>query len=387
MKRFVWVFVLLCLLPAVGQAGDPLKQQEPLHSILQQKVPDDDVGAYKLLWQMYDANGVLWTPSLRTWLWRRDLTRLEGGTPPSMTVEQAIDSPLADGGAYREAAMAYVAERFSIRLAVDGVAGIPPGTIRSGEGIYVTRAGDHVFVGAVVTNRGSLNAELGARVQVDDASLSCAPVQISAGGVAGTWCRASGPGGTVAGQVAYIVEALKHFDGIVKRVDLATGDPTRHVMADSGADYAPPWETALGVRELAGVEISNRIRAIEAARSPVPTTAWAVLVVIAALLATGGTAHYNSAHRAFLPRGLFVGYVILVVVALCISGLDESTGAPMKGVLSLMAQMVVGLPWSLSLLSPDNRLPNGSGFPWLFAAGNAALLFVFSSPGRRYEAG
>lgn len=382
-----WILLALVFaLPASAQAVDPLRAKEPLRSILQREVPDDERGAYLTVWELNDApgGGLTEASALRTWLWQRDLAILEGRATARMTVAQAIASPLADVSKYQEAAKAYVAARFSIRLAVDGVAGVPPGAKRTARGIYAEGPHENVSVSAVITNLGKSDALVRAEVRLPNAFLRCAAIQLSAGSSGATWCSHIGIGNGAAEKAAIIMSGVKSFDGVVKIADVATGNPVRHVMASLTGPSVPAWEDALGVQQEARKAIEKELHARDESRGDVPPIAWAMLVVIAVILATGGTAHYNSASRPFVPRFLLVGYMMVMLVALVVSGLDSSSGAPMSGVLSLAAKLVMGLPWSLSLLSSENRLPDSSGFPWLFAAGNAALLYVFSMPGRRF---
>ena len=299
-----------------------------------------------------------------------------------MTVAEAIESPLADETAYRHAAEAYLRKRFSIRLAIDDVAGAPPDARRIAQGIDATKTGA-IYVSGIVTNDGALDALIVPAVHLPRASLNCKSVQLGAGAAGGTWCVLSGVDGTPEYKAVAVMEALKEFDGRVATAEATLGSPVRHLTSRSEASIPAAWEMALGVQEEASADIDKRRREDLASRGPVPPTAWGALALIAALLSIGGVAHYRFAQRPLVPRFVLVGYLVLVVGALFVSAADKGTGAPLSGALTVLAELAMGLPWSLSLLTPEYRLPDTSAFPWIFTIGNAALLFVFSSPGRR----
>ncbi|WP_090352077.1 hypothetical protein [Dyella sp. 333MFSha] len=387
MTRFVWVFVLLCLLPVVVQAANPLNEPEGLCSVLQREVPDDDLGAYERLWALEAASGQAYAPALRTWIWRRSLTAIDGSPRPPTTVKEAIESPMADQAAYRNAAQAYLTKTFSIRFGVDDATGRPSGTTREAPGIFTRRSSKEVFVKATVQNKGPIEARIRMRVAHGDVDLRCNLSQVKAGMTIPVWCATALGHGSVDRQLAGIDALLNSPDGVVPEAEIDIGSPTRHVTLANDPTLATDWEATLREGDPAfSVYHPPTPPSQITTESGAPRAAWAMLVVIAILLATGGTAHYRSANGPVVSRGWFVGYMMLAAAAVALGGLDQSAGAPMSGVLSVLVEIVVGLPWSISLLTTANHLPNGSGFPWLFVAGNAALLFVLSAPGRRYKA-
>jgi len=381
MRHLFCLLAFLLALPATAQDINPNEWNNPSFPVLDRQVHDDPRVAYRAVWDLYfsSGDGVRQSFALRTWLWRRDLTLLEGGTPPRMTVAEAIQSPLADPKAYREAAWVWLSKRFSIRLAVDGAfAEVPNDLTRLAPGIYGTKGGA-VKVSAVVTNHGTADAAITVTVYLPKGFLTCAGVPLKAGAEGATWCVYSGGFATQAESAAYITEAVRSFDGKVTVADVAIGEPPRYVLARREPSLPPAWEDALGVKHIAEMAAASRHRDEQQSRGAVAPSAWGMVALMAALLAIGVVVRRRYASRPLVPRFLFVIYVVLVVAGLGFSALDKSTGAPMSGVLSVLIELGLGLPWTFSLLTPENHLPDDSLFPWLFTLGNAALLFIFSS--------